>query len=162
MKKGPFIFLYASFLLLHGSFLRGPMANAQNVSDTLLNFNTLLGGVTTISIPQDQKMPQGFQITSEWVLMGPDTLWLRLAEPLQFKVETGNGDVFEVKIKSKKQNGREFVVVSTDRIEMAQGWRKDGKIWVVVVVSSLVFAAIVAFLWYLERRLSRLEKIKMP
>ena len=47
--------------------------------------------------------------------------------------------------------------------DMAQGLRSSGKIYVVVLVLATIFAGIIAFLIYLERRLSRLERdLKNP
>jgi hypothetical protein len=47
--------------------------------------------------------------------------------------------------------------------DMASGLRASGKIYVVVLVLATIFAGIIAFLIYLERRLSRLEReIKHP
>jgi hypothetical protein len=42
--------------------------------------------------------------------------------------------------------------------DMAEGLRSSGKIYVVVLVLATIFAGIIAFLIYLERRLSRLEQ----
>ena len=41
---------------------------------------------------------------------------------------------------------------------MAEGLRSSGKIYVVVLVLATIFAGIIAFLIYLERRLTRLER----
>ena len=47
--------------------------------------------------------------------------------------------------------------------DMAEGLRSSGKIYVVVLVLATIFAGIIAFLIYLERRLSRLEQdLKNP
>lgn len=132
--------------------------SAQPVGDTLINFNALLGGVRSISMPQDQRLPEGLSLHPEGLLLGSDSLLLYRADPLNFKVETGNGDVYEVQMKARRKGEQTLLIIQTDRIEMATGWRKDGKIWVVIVVSLIVFTAIVAFLLYLERRLRRLEK----
>jgi CcmD family protein len=43
-------------------------------------------------------------------------------------------------------------------VEMADGFRADGKIYVVIAVLSIVFICIVGILLFLERKLSRLEK----
>lgn len=137
-----------SFLSLH----------AQSGNDTLINFNTLLGGARSITMPQDQQLPEGITLHPEGLLLGVDSLLLSRESPLNFKVEAGNGDVYEIQAQVRRKNGRTFWIIQTDRIEMATGWRKDGKIWVVVAVSVIVFLAILAFLLYLERRLSRLEK----
>jgi len=42
--------------------------------------------------------------------------------------------------------------------DMAEGLRSSGKIYVVVLVLATIFAGIIAFLIYLERRLTRLER----
>jgi heme/copper-type cytochrome/quinol oxidase subunit 2 len=42
--------------------------------------------------------------------------------------------------------------------DMAEGLRSSGKIYVVVLVLATIFAGIIAFLIYLERRLTRLEQ----
>ena len=41
--------------------------------------------------------------------------------------------------------------------QMADSFRQDGKIYVVIAVLSLIFLAIVFFLIYLERKISKLE-----
>ena len=41
--------------------------------------------------------------------------------------------------------------------EMADAMREDGKIYVVIGVLALIFAAIVLFLVYLERKVKKLE-----
>lgn len=42
--------------------------------------------------------------------------------------------------------------------QMADKFREDGKIWVVITVIALIFISLVAFLIILERKLSKLEK----
>ena len=41
--------------------------------------------------------------------------------------------------------------------EMAEPLRANGKIYVVITVIALIFAAIIAFLIYIERRLNKIE-----
>lgn len=43
-------------------------------------------------------------------------------------------------------------------IEMADGLYQSGKIYVVVVVASIIFSGIVAYLIMLDRKISKLEK----
>ncbi|OFY83075.1 MAG: CcmD family protein [Bacteroidetes bacterium RIFCSPLOWO2_12_FULL_35_15] len=43
-------------------------------------------------------------------------------------------------------------------IEMADGLYQSGKIYVVVVVASIIFLGIVAYLIMLDRKISKLEK----
>ena len=47
---------------------------------------------------------------------------------------------------------------AADNPEMATSLRESGKIYVVVLVLATIFAGIIAFLIYLERRLSRIER----
>jgi hypothetical protein len=47
---------------------------------------------------------------------------------------------------------------ATEGPDMAAGLRSSGKIYVVVLVLATIFAGIIAFLIYLERRLSKLER----
>lgn len=44
--------------------------------------------------------------------------------------------------------------------EMADKFRADGKIYVVVLVLATIFAGIIAYLIRLERKISKLEKEK--
>jgi CcmD family protein len=43
-------------------------------------------------------------------------------------------------------------------VEMADSFRADGKIYVVVAILSIVFTGIVLFLIRLDRKISRIEK----
>ncbi len=46
----------------------------------------------------------------------------------------------------------------TEGPQMADHFREDGKIYVVISVIAIIFLSIVFFLIYLERKLKRLEK----
>lgn len=52
------------------------------------------------------------------------------------------------------------IVVSAQnsRPEMADALRRDGKIYVVVLVLATIFAGIIAYLVRLDRKISRMEK----
>ena len=45
-----------------------------------------------------------------------------------------------------------------EKVEMAEGLRSSGKIYVVVGVIAVIFLGIATYLIYMERRLSKLEK----
>jgi CcmD family protein len=53
-----------------------------------------------------------------------------------------------------------YVIDLNAQTEMADGMRTNGKIYVVVVVLATIFAGIFAYLWKLERKISKLEKEK--
>lgn len=50
------------------------------------------------------------------------------------------------------------VSAQTATPEMADALRKDGKIYVVILVLATIFVGIIVFLVRLERKISRLEK----
>jgi hypothetical protein len=47
---------------------------------------------------------------------------------------------------------------ATDNIEMAEGLRASGKIYVVVAVLTTIFAGLILYLISLDRKITRLEK----
>ncbi|WP_033566219.1 CcmD family protein [Sphingobacterium sp. SYP-B4668] len=49
-------------------------------------------------------------------------------------------------------------VYAQGEIEMATGLRSSGKIWVVVLVLLIVFFGIAAYLFTLDKKISKLEK----
>ena len=51
-----------------------------------------------------------------------------------------------------------FAQENCERIEMADGLRQSGKIYVVVVSLSIIFTGIVGYLIMLDRKISKLEK----
>ncbi len=51
-----------------------------------------------------------------------------------------------------------FSAMAQSQTAMADVMRKEGKIYVVVAVILIIFIVLAAFLIYLDRRISRLEK----
>lgn len=49
-------------------------------------------------------------------------------------------------------------LIADETIDMADTFRADGKIYVVVAILSIVFSGIVMYLIRLDRKVSRLEK----
>lgn len=47
---------------------------------------------------------------------------------------------------------------SSNDVQMAEGLRSSGKIWVVVAVLLLIFIGIIFFMIFLERRVRKLEQ----
>ncbi len=50
------------------------------------------------------------------------------------------------------------ILTAQPEVEMADALRNNGKIYVVVVVLAIIFVGIVAYLIYIDRKLSKLEK----
>ena len=51
-----------------------------------------------------------------------------------------------------------FTTLLLQTIEMADAFRADGKIWVVIAVLGVTLIGLFSYLFYTERRISRLEK----
>lgn len=51
-----------------------------------------------------------------------------------------------------------LVSTAANAQDMADGMRSNGKIYVVVLVLATIFAGIIAFLIYLDRKITRLER----
>lgn len=62
-------------------------------------------------------------------------------------------------IQLENRNNTLVTSIVSDKIEMADGWRKDGKIWIVIFVSIIVFSVMFGFLIYIERKLKKAEKL---
>lgn len=59
-----------------------------------------------------------------------------------------------------KADGNAYIVKYVVEPEMAEGMRNNGKIYVVVMVLATIFAGIFAYLVFLDRKISKLEKEK--
>ena len=51
-----------------------------------------------------------------------------------------------------------FSQIATRTVEMADIFRADGKIYVVLVVLGIIFGGLTLYLIYLDRKISRLER----
>ena len=51
-----------------------------------------------------------------------------------------------------------FIAQNANAAEMADTLRSNGKIYVVVLVLATIFAGIIAFLIYLDRKVTRIER----
>jgi hypothetical protein len=51
-----------------------------------------------------------------------------------------------------------FLKAAEEGPEMADTFRDDGKIFVVIAVIAIIFICLALFLFYLERKVARLEK----
>jgi len=51
-----------------------------------------------------------------------------------------------------------LTTVLLQAVDMADAFRADGKIWVVIAVVGVMLIGLFGYLFYTERRISRLEK----
>ena len=54
--------------------------------------------------------------------------------------------------------GLSFFAASQERVEMADGFRSNGKIYVVVAVVLTILAGLILYLVRLDRKITKLEK----
>jgi hypothetical protein len=60
-------------------------------------------------------------------------------------------------LQSSAQTGENTKPVSEPQVEMADGFRADGKIYIVVAVVLIVLLGIFAYLFMLEKKLGKIE-----
>ena len=51
-----------------------------------------------------------------------------------------------------------FLQATRSAVEMADTFRADGKIYVVIAVLGILFVGLITYLIYLDKKISRLEK----
>ena len=51
-----------------------------------------------------------------------------------------------------------FLQATLSAVEMADTFRADGKIYVVIAVLGIIFVGLIIYLIYLDKKISRLEK----
>lgn len=51
-----------------------------------------------------------------------------------------------------------FAQETTDKVEMADALRKDGKIWVVVASLGIILSCLLVYLFILGRKLNKMER----
>jgi hypothetical protein len=125
-------------------------------SDTLADLNASLGGVKEIEIAAETKIPEGITISKEGIISTKAGAEFNKGIYLfELKAIGGAGEVYIVNIKLDFSRDYPMIIVNSDKIDMATGLRKDGMIWVVVVVSLVLFGAIIVYLFLLDKKVSK-------
>lgn len=131
--------------------------------DTVVNLNSLNNGIIKMQISEESKKiiaENGLQLDEKAAVVTLQNSDL-LKNDFSFDIKTfaTDNEWYEntVKIKVKNSDIR-LISVTSDKIEMATGFRKEGKIYVVIAVSMILFFTVVFYLIYLERKTKKLEK----
>lgn len=143
-----------SLVLICFSFLS---LNAFAQRDTIADLNNMLGGVTGVK-KSERGFPNGFEL-SETGVITVDTSIEKGIYAFELMALTPDESHFIVNLKYDNTSERTKIIVNSDKIDMANGLRKNGMIWVVVCVSLVVFAGLITYLLILDRKLNKLEKI---
>jgi len=130
--------------------------HASNGRDTIADLNSFLGGVTGVK-KSEMGFPEGFEM-SETGVITVDTAIEKGVYFFELMALTPDESHFIVNVKYDKLSNPTKIIVNADKIDMATGLRKDGMIWVVVLVSLVVFAGLISYLVILDRKVSKLEK----
>lgn len=126
--------------------------------DTLADLNGMLGGIKNIQISKEKPIPAGFTVTPDGWVTSDTSLLTGKVYVFEVMAQTPEEDTYNVSFKYDKRTSLPKVTVIADKIEMATGLRKDGMIWVVVAVSMVVFAVVIAYLVLLDRKVRKIEK----
>lgn len=128
--------------------------------DTLVNLNKLNGGIIRYQISEEDKdilKNNGLRITPQAVLIVDDPSLLNKLFKLEVKTFASDQEWYINTLKIEKKAEGLLVYVMSDRIEMATGWRKDGKIFVVIAVIAVLFLGVIGYLLMLDRKIARLK-----
>jgi len=131
-----------------------------HAGDTLANLNKLNGGIIRFQISDDDKqilLRNGLQITEQAVVLVNDPSLLQKSIMLEIKTYASDQEWYINTLKIESKPSGLLVYIAADKIEMATGWRKDGKIYVVIAVIAVLFLGVIGYLFMLDRKIARLK-----
>lgn len=131
------------------------------IGDTLVNLNRLNGGIVRYQISDDDRqtlMNNGLQINEKAMIVVVDPSKISNFLMLEVKSFASDHEWYINTIKLESTSKGVIVYISSDKIEMATGWRKDGKIYVVIAVVAVLFLGVIGYLFMLDSKIARLKK----
>lgn len=125
-------------------------------ADTLVDLNRLNGGIRSFQVGTcDTTL---FQVNSKGVVLCKGNIPASaLPYRIDIKSQTAEGVYVDNHIELWQTEQNRTVYVEANVIEMATGMRKDGKIWVVIAVVFVLFAAVLGYLLFLQKKIAALE-----
>lgn len=128
------------------------------VPDTLVDLNRQLGGIKELVVPKGTVVPEAMEITpAGQIILLSDTKLQAESYKFELKVTASDKEVYIVQVKIAKNGDKIVVNTVSDKIEMATGFRSEGKIYVVVAVSLVLFTVLIGYLVFLDRRMRGLQ-----
>lgn len=131
--------------------------------DTIVNLNSLNNGIIKYQISKESNViiaANGLELKEGAIIVVVIDTLLKKNFSFDIKTYASDKEWYENTIKVKYESGCiKLINVTSDKIEMATGFRKEGKIYVVISVSMILFFTIIFYLIYLERKVKKLEKI---
>lgn len=167
MKLYSTIILFAS-LMYSGVAMGQNDADSLNVSseqtemfastpDTLVDLNKQLNGLKEWTVASSVIVPEAIQITKEGLIILTDSKLKADVYNFEVKATSHENEVYTVNVKITRDGQNVTSTIVADKIDMATGFRKEGKIYVVVAVSLILFSVIVIYLIFLDRRMRKLS-----
>lgn len=138
------------------------LVSSEFVPDTLVDLNRQLGGIKEVVVPKGTVIPEAIEITpTGQIILLSDAKLSAESYKFELKVTASDKEAYIVQVKIAKNGDKIVVSTVSDKIEMASGFRSEGKIYVVVAVSLVLFTVLTLYLVFLDRRLRGLQaKVK--
>lgn len=128
------------------------------VPDTLVDLNKHLNGIQETVIPKGTVIPEAVEVTPQGqVILLDDTKLNAESYKFELMVTASDKEAYIVQVKIAKNGDKIMVSTLSDKIDMATGFRSEGKIYVVVGVSLLLFTILIGYLVVLDRRMRKLQ-----
>jgi hypothetical protein len=128
------------------------------LGDTLIDLNKVNGGIVKFQIADDDKLNlknSGFEIINPGIIKVKDTSLINNFQ-VEIKSFASDDEWYINTVKFNVENRNNLIYIQSDKIEMATGWRKDGKIMVVIAVVMILFFMVIGYLFYLDRKINKL------
>ncbi len=126
--------------------------------DTLIDLNKVNGGIVKFQIADDDNLKlnnSGFEIINPGIIILKDTSLISNFQ-VEIKSFASDDEWYINTVKFNVENRTNLIYIQSDKIEMATGWRKDGKIMVVIAVVMILFFTVIGYLFYLDRKINKL------
>lgn len=126
--------------------------------DTMVNLNKINGGVLKYQLSEDANqilVDNGLKIEQPAVIIVENPTLLGNEVLIEIKCYTSESEWFINDVYYQKGK---LLNVKSDKIEMATTWRKEGKMYVVLATVSLVFLGLFSYVFWLDRKVSKLSK----
>lgn len=158
--KSFFIFLITvSFLVAQNDSLKLTNTLYQK-NDTLVDFNKINRGIIQFQLDTLSKntlSKNGLSITNTGAVIVSNPSMLSNSFTFDIKTHASDEEWY-INTVVYKYTDVVMLHITSDKIEMANGWRKDGKIYVVIAVALVLFFVIIFYLIVLERKTAALSK----
>jgi hypothetical protein len=128
------------------------------LGDTLIDLNKVNGGIVKFQIADVDKLNlknSGFEIINPGIIKVKDTSLINNFQ-VEIKSFASDDEWYINTVKFNVENRNNLIYIQSDKIEMATGWRKDGKIMVVIAVVMILFFMVIGYLFYLDRKINKL------